>query len=128
MWAGWIAICNANDNTAYRTKTRTQTKIPANGQGTGREKGTEESTKENRRLLRFHAGNLFLVPFFLSDDLYRDVSCNRPALNSIPPKHSFPYSCYNALLPRSNKKQITYGNNYVGRAAFVRKFHRGWKK
>lgn len=24
MWAGWVAICNANDNTAYRTKTRTQ--------------------------------------------------------------------------------------------------------
>lgn len=45
MWAGWVAICNANDNTAYRTKTRTQTEVPANGPG----HQTEERARKNRR-------------------------------------------------------------------------------
>lgn len=89
MWAGWVAICNANDNTAYRTKTRTQAHRGSrkrNGvpkREREREERARKGSKENR-LPRFRAADhLFLATFprnHIPQNVYKTKCCTTTPL------------------------------------------------
>lgn len=87
MWAGWVAICNANDNTAYRTKTRTQAHRGSRKRNgvpkREREERTRKGSKENR-LPRFRAADhLFLATFprnHIPQNVYKTKCCTTTPL------------------------------------------------